>query len=263
MSTILSYSIDGPTHAPALVLGSSLGSNRYMWDEIMPALGSFRVLRYDFPGHGESDILDIDRPATPADLGDSILATIADAGIDRFHIAGLSLGGMMSLWMSINRPQRIESLTMICSGPVILPSSDWTDKATAVRRNGTESLVDVTMQRWFTPEFLKRGDYRTERTRKAFIDCRDEGYAQCCEVIASMDNRPGLRRVSVPTTIIRAQYDQTLPERAAQELVATLGEGDCPAVELRTITEAAHMAAVEQPQQVAEALVASLARLRR
>lgn len=260
MSTLLSYSIDGPSDAPALVLGSSLGSDRHMWDEVMPALTAWRVLRYDFPGHGQSDTLSLDRPATPADLGDAILATVDHAGIDSFHIAGLSLGGMMSLWMSINRPQRIESMTMMCSGPVILPSSDWTDKAATVRTNGTESLVDATLQRWFTRSFLDRGDYRVARTRQTFIDCQDEGYAQCCEVIASMDNRPGLRDVTVPVTIIHAEYDQSLPEEAARELASAIGEGKCPDVTLSSVSHAAHMAAVEQPEQVSIALLEDLNR---
>lgn len=260
MTPLLSYSVDGPADAPALVLGSSLGSDRHMWDEIMPALESWKVLRYDFPGHGQSDPLPLDRPATPVDLGEAILATIDDAGIDRFHIAGLSLGGMMSLWMSINRPRRIESMTMMCSGPVILPSSDWTAKAATVRAEGTASLVDATLQRWFTRSFLDRNDYRVERTRQTFIDCQDEGYAQCCEVIASMDNRPGLPHVPVPVTIIHAEHDQSLPRNAAQDLATSIREGSCPDVRLSHVSDAAHMAAVEQPQQVATALVEGLNR---
>ncbi|MDO5729719.1 MAG: alpha/beta fold hydrolase [Actinomycetaceae bacterium] len=258
MTRVLSYEITGPIDGPPLVLGSSLGSDRHMWDEILPALSNYRVLRYDFPGHGLSELLNVDGPATVDDLGESILATATDAGFDRFHIAGLSLGGMMSLWMAINHPERIQSMTMMCSGPVILPPSDWTAKATNVRAHGTQSLVEATLKRWYTERFLADNDYRVERTRTTFVACQDEGYAQCCEVIASMDNRPGLQTISVPVRIIHAEYDQSLPPHDARELAENIAAGPCPSVTTSFISDAAHMAAVEQPEQVATALLSGL-----
>lgn len=258
MTTILSYELSGPENAPVLVLGSSLGSDRHMWDEVVPRLEGYRILRYDFPGHGRSQTLELDRPATPSDVGEAILATVDSAGIEDFHVAGLSLGGMMSLWLTIHHPQRVKSMTMMCSGPVILPSSDWVAKATMVRAQGTESLVEATLQRWFTPGFLATDNDRIRRTRRTFVQCSDEGYAQCCEVISSMDNRPGLSSIQAPVRIIHAEYDQSLPAQAAQELAATIATGSCPSVETSFVSDAAHMAAVEQPEQTATALLAGL-----
>lgn len=258
MTTILSYELSGPEDAPVLVLGSSLGSDRYMWNEVMPALDGYRVLRYDFPGHGCSHTLDLDRPAEPNDLGEAIIATVDSAGIEDFHVAGLSLGGMMSLWLAIHHPNRVKSMTMMCSGPVILPSSDWVAKAETVRAEGTTSLVDATLQRWFTPGFLATDNDRIRRTRQTFVQCVDEGYAQCCEVISSMDNRSGLGSIQAPVRIIHAEFDQSLPPHAAEELAQTIAAGRCPSVETRFISDAAHMAAVEQPEQVASALLTGL-----
>lgn len=246
----LSYEIEGPKDAPVLVLGSSLGSDRHMWDDVVPALKDYRVLRYDFPGHGLSTAEKLDEVATPDLLGAAILEAVDAEGIDQFHAAGLSLGGMMSLWLTINHPERVKSLIMMSSGSVILPSDAWTQKAENVRKNGTESLVEDTLMRWFTPDFLHENGPRVERTRKTFIDCDDEGYAQCCEVISNLDNRPGLTSVKVPMTIIHAEYDGTLPPHEAKQLAAIIHNAGNENVQLHAVTDAAHQSAVERPEQV-------------
>ena len=250
----LSYEIQGPEDAPVIVMGSSLGSDRHMWDEVVPELSNYRIMRYDFPGHGQSPADAIEGSVTPAMLGDAILDAVDKEGIDKFHLAGLSLGGMMSLWMAINRPDRILSFVMICSGPALVPSSNWTDRAETVRNNGTETLVEGTLERWFTAPFLAENGPGVQRTRQTFIDCNDEGYAQCCEIISNMDNRNDLEEVQVPMGIIHAEFDGTLPHDDAMELAEAVRAGGNVDVDTYFVTDAAHLAAVEQPMQVSEAL---------
>ncbi|MDT3767604.1 alpha/beta fold hydrolase [Gleimia hominis] len=262
MDTNLSCDIKGHPEAPVLLLGSALGSDRHMWDDVMPALTKFRVVRYDLPGHGLSPLLDVDGPAQVEDLGRAILKMLDDVGVDTFHAAGLSLGGMLSLWLAINAPERVKSVTMLSSGPVLEPSSAWEEKAAAVRSNGTQSLVDATMQRWFTPQFLAQGGPRVQRTRNTFISCADEGYAQCCEVIASMDNRDGAAKLQQPLNIICATHDQTLPPNEAHEFAKTVRNGGNDAVTVQEITDAAHMSAVERPDEVRVALSQAMAQIK-
>lgn len=256
--TTLSYDVSGPADAPVIFLGSSLGSDRNMWNEVVPGLGEYRVVRFDFPGHGRSQVPQIQGELTPAILGDWILEVADELHVDRFHIAGLSLGGMMSLWMAINHPQRIQSVVMMCSGPVLLPSSAWTERAGVVREQGTKALVEATLQRWFTSSFYEENGPGVQRTRQTFLDCADEGYAQCCEVIANMDNRSGLGGLEQPITVVRAEFDGTLPKDAALDLVASLREGGNEQVNLICVEGAAHLAAVEQPEQVLQAVLAHL-----
>lgn len=256
--TTLSYDVSGPEDAPVVILGSSLGSDRHMWDEVVPALSDYRVIRYDFPGHGRSEAHKIEGEFTPDRIGDAILE-IADAeGADTFHIAGLSLGGMMALWTAINRPQRVASLMMMCSGPVLLPSSAWHERAATTRENGTESLVEKTLQRWFTPEFLSEKGPGVQRTRETFKACDDEGYAQCSEAIANMDNSGGLATLHQPMGIVRSEFDATLPEEDANELAGAVRAGGNSEVSIYYVEGAAHLAAVEKPKAVTEALLAHL-----
>ncbi|MDO5035193.1 MAG: alpha/beta fold hydrolase [Actinomycetaceae bacterium] len=254
----LAYEIAGPKDAPAVFLASSLGSDRHMWDEVMSALSAYRVVRVDFPGHGESATPSVEGEYTPEQLGEAILEVADAEGIEKFHMAGLSLGGMMSLWMAINRPERLESFMMMCSGPVLLPSQAWRDRAEKSRTEGTQSLVEGTLQRWFTPAFYEENGPLVQRTRDTFVSCDDEGYAKCCEVIANMDNREGLGKVSLPMGVVRAEFDGTLPEADANELVEAVKAGGNEEVTLYYVEAAAHLAAVEKPAEVANALLEHL-----
>ena len=99
------YEISGPDDAPVLVLSNSLGSTTAMWDPQIPALAErLRVVRYDHRGHGGSPV-----PTGPyelADLGADALRLLDRLGVERAHWCGLSLGGMVGMWMAINAPQR-------------------------------------------------------------------------------------------------------------------------------------------------------------
>lgn len=277
----LALEITGPEDGPVLVLGSSLGSDRHMWDEVVPLLEGWRIVRYDHPGHGKSAPLSLPsavdqtcpvtgeghdnrtttegsedgaRHAYATDHADALARSLAVAGIEKFHLAGLSLGGMMTLWWAANRPQDILSATVLCAGPVIEPSQTWWDKAHQVRSEGTASIVEATLERWFTPSFLEENGPLVQRTRQTYLQCDNEGFAQCCEIIATMDNRPDLNRIEVPVGFVCAEFDQSLPPKDAHTLAKHIRQRAAVPVMVEEIGDAAHLAAVEQPAAVAAAL---------
>lgn len=91
----LSTRIEGPDHAPALVLAHGLGMDMTLWDEVLPLLpGDIRVLRYDLRGHGGSDVPDA--PYTMGQMVSDAEAVIEAHGLTDTVFAGLSLGGMVA-----------------------------------------------------------------------------------------------------------------------------------------------------------------------
>jgi pimeloyl-ACP methyl ester carboxylesterase len=86
--------LGGPSGAPVLVLGNSLGTSTRVWDcQVTEFRRHFRVVRYDLPGHGGSPA-----PAAPytiAGLGSGVLALLDSLGVGRFAYCGISLGGMI------------------------------------------------------------------------------------------------------------------------------------------------------------------------
>jgi pimeloyl-ACP methyl ester carboxylesterase len=83
---------------PVLVLLHTLGSDHTMWDPVVPLLEDQRtVVAVDLPGFGASPPLDGGRPVSPGRLAATVMAALAEEGIERPHVAGNSLGGWVAL----------------------------------------------------------------------------------------------------------------------------------------------------------------------
>ncbi|WP_350257406.1 alpha/beta fold hydrolase [Scrofimicrobium sp. R131] len=242
---------DGPAGAPTLVLAHSLGSDVRIWDEVVADLAdSWHIVRWNLPGHGASEI-----PSGPARMEtvvEVLLSQLDEAGIGRFHVAGISLGAIASLAVAEMAPERVLSLAMLDSGAALLPSEPWFDRAELVRAEGMSSLVDATMDRWFTPEFRAgKGESRYRRTRETFLACPVEGYAYCCELIGNTDLRADLSQIQVPTLILTGDEDAGMSPGKAEELAHQIPGA---AGSFQVIKNSRHLTCVEHPRQVAAAL---------
>ena len=242
----LAHALDGPEKGPVLVLANSMGTTMAMWDQQLgPLSDRLRVLRYDHRGHGGSEV-----PAGPyriEELGTDLLGLLDELGLDRVSLCGLSLGGMVAMWVAANAPDRIDRLALCCTaatvkGPVYL------ERAAKVRAGGTASVTGEVLSRWFTPSF--RDDAQVERAAGMLRATPDEGYAGCCEALAAMDLRDGLSRITAPTLVVAGADDLATPPAKAREIAAAIG-----GALLRVVPGAAHLANVEQPEQVTRLLL--------
>ncbi len=102
----LHYQLDGPEHAPVLVLSNSLGTDLHMWDGQIPLFAEhFRVLRFDTRGHGRS--LVTPGPYNIEQLGRDVLALLDALHIERAHFCGLSMGGFIGQSLAITAGKRL------------------------------------------------------------------------------------------------------------------------------------------------------------
>jgi 3-oxoadipate enol-lactonase len=253
MSVELHHRLDGPPDAPPIVLSNSLGTALGMWDGQLPALAErFRVVRYDQRGHGRSPAPP--GPYTIADLAGDVLDLLDRLGIDRVSFCGVSIGGMTGLWLAINAPERIDRLGLCCTSAHLPPPENWTERAATARAEGMAPLADAALERWFTPEFRQRDADTVDRIRRGLLEAVPEGYAGCCEAIATHDVRPGLGAIRAPTLVIVAEDDPATPPEHGR-LIAD-GVDGAGLVELE---RARHLANVERPEAVARELLGHLA----
>jgi 3-oxoadipate enol-lactonase len=244
----LAYELTGPADAPVVVLGNSLGTTREMWASQLPALAeNYRVLRYDQLGHGESGLL----PGTYniEQLGTELLALLDELGIQNFRYAGLSLGGMVGIWLGAHVQSRVDRLVLMCTSAYLGPEAGYAERGQTVRAQGIGVIADVVIARWFTPEFAERDPSTVESTRAMLRATPPEGYAGCCDAIATMDERADLAKIAAPTMVIGGAEDPAIPP-AHQEQIA---EG-VPGARLEILPQAAHLANIEQPERVNELL---------
>jgi 3-oxoadipate enol-lactonase len=248
VSVEVSYTLEGPDDAPVVVFSNSLGTTGVMWDAQEAALSDrFRVLRYDARGHGGSPVPP--GPYTVGDLAGDVLALLDRLELERVSFCGLSIGGMTGMWLGVHAPERIERLAICCTGLQLPTAEMWTERAALVRREGMSSVIDATMERWFTPDFPERSPEVVGRIREVFLTTDPEGYAGCCEALAEFDMRGRLGAVTAPTLVIAGEDDPVgTPERAAA--IGAEIEGSRVVV----LPEARHLAAVEQADAVTREL---------
>ncbi|MEA2322731.1 MAG: 3-oxoadipate enol-lactonase [Solirubrobacteraceae bacterium] len=242
------HRIDGREDAPVLLLSNSLGSTMEMWDPQVQRLSDdFRIVRYDTRGHGAAPV-----PPGPYgldDLGGDVLALMDRLGLDRVHFAGLSLGGMLGMWMGLNAPERLDRLALLCTSAMLSQDHDWAARAALVRAEGTEAVADAVVERWFTPAFREANPEVNARMRAMIAATPSEGYAGCCGAIERMDFLAELRNVRAPTLVIAGADDPATPPRHAEKMAELI-----PGARLEVVEQAAHLANFEQPEIVTELL---------
>jgi 3-oxoadipate enol-lactonase/4-carboxymuconolactone decarboxylase len=239
---------------PPLILGPSIGTSLRLWDQVVPALAAeHAVIRYDLPGHGgtPASALPSTKPGaiTIADLAQGVLNLANCLGIKRFSYAGVSLGGAIGAWLAIHRPERIASLAIVCSSARFGEPQYWLDRARTVRTRGTGPVADAASGRWFTERFAASGAPVAAALLDDLRAADPSGYAACCDALAGIDLRDQLAEIAAPTLVIAGREDVSTPVAHARELADAI-----PNASLLEVADAAHLACVEQPRIVAEAL---------
>jgi 3-oxoadipate enol-lactonase len=236
----------GPPEAQPLLLGSSLGTDMGMWDGQVPLSERLRLIAFAHRGHGGSPA-----PRGPYEIGDlgaDVLALMDALGLERGSYCGLSLGGMVGMWLAANAPERIERLVLICTAAHMPNASVYGERAVTVRREAsTESIADGVVEKWLTPEFAAAHPDIRARLRSMLTASDPEGYASCCEAVAAMDLRVQLGAIAAPTLVISGADDQATPVEL-QEAIATAITG----ARHEVVAPAAHLAAIEQAERVNE-----------
>jgi 3-oxoadipate enol-lactonase len=249
----LNHQRSGLAGAPVLVLGPSLGTTLEMWG---PALGTLArahdIVRFDHRGQGGSP-----QPPGPyaiADLGNDVLALLDRLALERVSYAGVSLGGMVGLWLAANAPERIDRLVCICSSAHLPPAAAWAQRAASVRAAATVAVVaDAVIGRWFTPAYATAHADAVAPLREMLEHSPPEGYAACCEAIGALDLRSELSRIVAPTLVIAAEGDTATPPEHSRLIAAQVAHA-----RLRVLECGAHLAAIECAGEVATLIASHL-----
>jgi len=240
--------IDGAIDRPPLLLSNSLGTTFHMWDAQMATLTeTFRVIRYDSRGHGQSD-------APAGDYSIARLAADALAVLDSLHIekaafVGLSKGGMVGQWLGAHAPERLTRLVLANTAAWMGPAQAWQARIEAVLKDGMGAVTEAVLERWFTPGFRETAPEAVAPVRNMLLATAPQGYAGCCAAIRDMDQRPSLGAINVPTLVIGGLQDPATPPAKAEEIAA--GVADARLVML----EAAHLSNIEQSEAFTAALI--------
>ena len=192
-------------------------------------------------------------PYSIAGLGRDVLALLDAEGIGRALYCGVSLGGMIGMWLAANAPDRISGLGLVCTSARLPPASLWTERAARVRADGMSSIAGPVVARWFTPAFQAADPGTVRAFRADFEGITPEGYAGCCEAIGAMDLRSELPSITAPTLVIAGAEDPATPPWHGARIAAAI-----PRSRLVVIRGASHLATASDPGPVTGALLTHL-----
>jgi pimeloyl-ACP methyl ester carboxylesterase len=202
---------DGPS---VILLHGLAGSGRW-WARNVPALArSFRVVALDLPGFGATHR---DARFVLAQVPGQVLAAMDGLGIDRAHIVGHSMGGLVAGGLAADHPDRVDRLVLVDAGFVSL------DPSVVGRVSGVVGAV-----RWTSPtiypvvvrDAIRSGPVRLARTTLQLLEA---------------DWSARLPRIAAPTLIIWGEHDTICRPRIGREMAARI-----PGARLVVIPGAAH-----------------------
>lgn len=258
MTVPLHHVVTGPADAPAVLLGSSLGTDLHMWDPQVDVLSRrWKIVAFDTRGHGGSPSgPGAGEPTSVDDLADDVLALADRLGLDTFAYCGLSLGGAIGQVLAARVPDRVRALVLCCTSARFCEGAGaWHERAARVRAEGMSWLVEPSRERWFTPGFSERQPTEADRLLSMLARTPSEGYAACCDALAAFDGRPLLSQITAPTLVVAGEHDPSTPVAMAEELAAGIKDAD-----LLVVPHAAHLASAERPDEVTAAIAVHLER---
>ncbi len=234
----IGYAERGGGDAMPIIFLHGVGSGKAVWEPQLRHFGmSRRALAFDFPGFGESD----PRPeATRDDFALSIIAALDTLGIERAHVCGLSLGGVIALAIHATAPSCCASL-ILADTFAVHPDGEgiYSRSIEASRTIGLRALAEARV------DFLL-GSATTPGLRAEVIDTMSaiepDAYAIGARAVWLADQRDEARGIRVPTLVLCGAEDRITPPALSEELAALI-----PGARLELIDAAGHLANAEQP----------------
>ena len=237
------YRVDGE-RGPWVTLVTGIANDTTMWNAQMPALTPhFRVLRYDLRGQGGSE--PTPPPYSIALLVGDLVRLWDQVGVQKTHLVGLGLGGGVVQAAAVAHGDRLLSLMPVCCRAKMVPefAAMWHGLIDKVKKDGVESIVEQTAQRWFSDDFKARNPGVLDEVRAMIRRTTLDGYLGCVGAFLGMDVEKDLGKIRVPTHYLSGAEDKVGGPPA---LMAGLA-AKVPGAKHTSVPGAAHIANIQNP----------------
>ena len=258
----VTYHVERQGCGPAVLLLHGFTGSADTWEPHLGALEAFTTLRIDFLGHGASDAPRHPQRYDMEACIDDVLALLDRLGVQRFALAGYSMGGRVAMRVALRAPERVWALVLESTSPGIAEAAERQARvrqdamlAARIRKEGVAAFVD----HWESIPLFSSQSRLPERARQALRTQRlkntAEGLANSLDGLGAGTQEPvlqSLRGLHLPVLLLAGQLDARYCS-LADEMAALL-----PCNRLLVVPGAGHAVHLEQPPAFTEAVTGFL-----
>jgi pimeloyl-ACP methyl ester carboxylesterase len=230
-----------------LVLVMGLGADHLAWGFQFPAfVETYRVIAFDNRGAGQTDAPD--HPYTTRMMADDTVGVMDALGVERAHVLGVSMGGMIAQEIALNHPDRVRSLQLHCTlGRPDAYLKAQLNAGRVQRRTLTAEDAMRTAHLWlFAPAtYNERPEFVEMILQNALANPYPmslTGFERQCDAIQTHDSLDRVSAIRCPTLISVADQDILVPPRFSHALAERI-----PGTALHVIEGAGHGYFWERP----------------
>ncbi len=243
--------VDSCGSGPAVMFLHGIGGNRSNWHDQLTALGDrYHALAWDARGYGGSD--DYEGPLAFGDFSADLLRVLDALGIERVHLCGLSMGGMIAQDFYRRHPQRVRSLVLADTrNPFQRFNNDEFLRQREAPLKAGKTPRDIAPGLAPTLASLAPSQAVLTRLIDSVAALHKESYLKTLRATTQVAEDPAfagaagfveLATIKVPTLVICGSEDRVTPP-AMSEFIAAGVAG----AELVMIAGAGHLSNIEQP----------------
>ncbi len=248
------YLLRGDPAAPPLVMLRGLGRTARHWDGVVETLEPhFRLLLVDNRGVGHSE--PVRRPFGVADMARDVVHALDAAGIDRAHVFGMSLGGMIAQRMAIDQRSRVDKLVLGCTTAggrhaERVGITTWLRLATA-GAGGVEAAIAAQARYVLSQPFRRDNPQVIDRWLQIAREQPVSPLSLVLQAAAALghDSYDELPRITAPTLIISSDEDLLIPPSNSRLLARRI-----KGAEIAWLPRSAHDFATERPGELSQIL---------
>ena len=242
----------------AVLLLHGLGSSSADWEPQIDALASlYRVIALDARGSGRSrDLVHAVGPFSVRQFAADAAALLDHLGAAPAHIVGLSLGGMIAFQLAVDSPRSVRTITIVNSGPALVPRTRAEKRAMATRRVVARLFGPKGMARMLAGRLFPKPEHADKRRRFREGMARNDkrAYIATQEAIIGWSVLDRIGEIETPALIVASDQDYGI--LSAKEAYARRMKR----AELVVVPDAHHALPMEAPEKFNPILMAYLSK---